>query len=68
MENIPVFVISGQRLDLLTEQKLAREICGRPGAARIFRKSFNTDELFGALQEVCGFEVNLTSSPAPVQH
>jgi len=67
MENIPVFVISGPRLDPLTEQKLGREICGRPGAARIFRKSFDTDELFGALQAVCGFEVNLTSGSAPVE-
>jgi CheY-like chemotaxis protein len=57
-ENIPVFVISGRRLDESTERSLAREICGRPGAARIFKKSFDTDELFGALQEFCGFESN----------
>ena len=55
-ENIPVFVISGRRLTELTEQALRREICGRPGALRIFTKSFDTDELFEALQKYCGFE------------
>ena len=55
-ENIPVFVISGQALNELTEQNLRREICGRPGAAQIFKKSFDTHELFGALQQYCGFE------------
>jgi CheY-like chemotaxis protein len=54
--NIPVFVISGQALDELTEKNLRREICGRPGAAQIFRKSFDTRELFGALQQFCSFD------------
>jgi CheY-like chemotaxis protein len=57
-EHVPVFVMSGQRLDELTEQSLKREISGRPGAARIFRKAFDTKELFDALQKVCGFERN----------
>ena len=55
-ENIPVFVISGRPLDELTEQILRREISGRPGAAQIFTKSFDTTELFGALQKFCSFE------------
>jgi CheY-like chemotaxis protein len=55
-ENIPVLVMSGRQLDESTEQLLKREICGRPGAARVFRKSFDTDELFGALQKFCAFE------------
>lgn len=55
-ENIPVFVISGRPLDELTEQVLRREISGRPGAAHIFTKSFDTTELFGALQKFCSFE------------
>ncbi len=59
-ENIPVFVISGQALNELTEHNLRREICGRPGAAQIFRKSFDTKELFGALQQYCGFEKKQT--------
>lgn len=55
-ENIPVIVISGKPLDDLTEQSLRREIGGRPGAAHIFRKSFDTSELFGALQKFCSFD------------
>jgi hypothetical protein len=59
-ENVPFFVMSGQQLDPLTEESLKRQICGHPGATRIFRKSFDVDELFGALQKVCGFERNRT--------
>jgi CheY-like chemotaxis protein len=54
-ENIPVFVMSGKRLDEPTQQALKREVCGRPGVARVFQKSFDTDELFQALQKICGF-------------
>lgn len=57
-ENIPLFVFSGFRLDEQTQQTLKREICGRPGAARIFEKSFDTRELFGTLELFCGFEKN----------
>jgi CheY-like chemotaxis protein len=53
---IPVFVISARKLDELTEQTLRREIGRRPGAMGIFRKSFDTGELFAALQKFCGFE------------
>ena len=56
--NIPVFVLTGRNLDEITERSLMREVCGKPGATRIFRKSFDTDELFGALQKRCGFEYN----------
>lgn len=54
--NIPVFVISGRNIDKAAESKLRREICGLPGAARIFRKSIETEELFSALKQVCGFD------------
>ncbi len=57
-ENIPVFVLSGRALGEPLEQILKREICGRPGAVQIFKKSFDTDELFGALQKFCGFDKN----------
>jgi CheY-like chemotaxis protein len=57
-ENIPVFVLTGRNLDEITQQSLMREVCGKPGAAGIFEKSFNTDEIFGALNKVCGFEFN----------
>ena len=55
-ENIPVFVISARKLSELTEQTLKREIGGRPGAQQVFTKSFDTQELFKALQRYCGFE------------
>jgi CheY-like chemotaxis protein len=56
--NIPVFVITGRRLDDLTEQDLTRDMCGRPGAARVFRKSVDTNELFEAVQKFCGFKMD----------
>ena len=56
-ENIPVFVISGRQIDEVSSQNLRREICGRPGATNIFRKSFETEDLFRALQQHCGFEI-----------
>lgn len=57
-ENIPVFVLTGRDLGEVTEQSLMREVCGKPGVTQIFRKSPDTDELFGALQRLCGFEYN----------
>jgi CheY-like chemotaxis protein len=57
-ENIPLFVLTGRELDEITRQNLMLEICGKPGVARVFRKSFDTEELFGALQKLCGFEYN----------
>jgi CheY-like chemotaxis protein len=55
-ENTPVVVVSGRKLDVLTEQTLKREISGRPGAVRVLKKSFDTDELFGTLRQFCGFD------------
>jgi CheY-like chemotaxis protein len=55
-ERIPVFVISGRKIDEVAESNLRREICGLPGAARVFRKSIETEELFSALKQVCGFD------------
>lgn len=57
-ENIPVFALTGRNLDEITTRGLTLEVFGKPGAARVFRKSFDTDELFGALQKLCGFENN----------
>ena len=54
-ENIPVIVLSGRKLDEATETLLKREIGGHPGAAHVLKKSFDTNELFGALQKYCGF-------------
>jgi CheY-like chemotaxis protein len=57
-EDIPVFVLTGRNLDGIMKQSLMRDVCGKPGAAQIFKKSYDTDELFGALQKLCGFAFN----------
>ena len=49
-ENVPVIVMSGRSIDEQTQISLRRDMCGQPGAAHIFRKSFDTSELFHALQ------------------
>jgi CheY-like chemotaxis protein len=56
--NIPVFVLTGRRLSETTENNLVREVCGHPGVAQVFRKALNMEELFGALQKICGFQNN----------
>jgi CheY-like chemotaxis protein len=56
--NIPLFVLSGQTLDEITQQSLMREVCDKPGVAQIFVKSFDMDGLFEALEKICGFEHN----------
>jgi CheY-like chemotaxis protein len=53
--NIPVIVISARQLDDVTQHNLRRSFSGRPGAAHIFKKSFDTNELFEALRKYCGF-------------
>jgi len=55
-ENIPVIIMSGRPLSELLQQTLKREISGHQGALMIFRKSFDTNELFDALQKFCSFE------------
>ncbi len=59
-ENIPVIVMSGRAIDDPTEQRLKREIGGHPGAAQVLKKSFDTSELFGALQKFCSFSKERT--------
>jgi CheY-like chemotaxis protein len=54
--NTPVLVLTGRDLGEVTQQSLMREVFGKPGVLSTFRKSVDTDELFGALQKVCGFE------------
>jgi CheY-like chemotaxis protein len=53
---IPFIVLSGGHFDELTQQSLMQGSSGRAGAAHVFRKSFDTSELFEALQNFCGFE------------
>jgi CheY-like chemotaxis protein len=57
--SIPVIVQSGRRLNDEIKQRLRQQICGQPGAARILQKSFDTRELFDALQRLCGFATDL---------
>jgi CheY-like chemotaxis protein len=57
--SIPVIVQTGRCLNDLIKQRLRRQICGLPGAARILRKSSDTGELFDALQRLCGFASDL---------
>jgi CheY-like chemotaxis protein len=54
--NIPVIVLSAGHFDQMTQENLMREVCGHPGATHVLRKSFDTHELFEALQKFCGFE------------
>ncbi len=54
-ENIPVFVISGRPINETTQQLLKRDVLGHPGVVQIFSKSFDTQQLFNALQRYCGF-------------
>ena len=58
-KSIPVIVQSGRRLNDSIKQRLRREICGQPGATRILQKSFDAQELFEALQRLCGFASDL---------
>jgi CheY-like chemotaxis protein len=53
--DMPMFVISARKIDEPAVQVLKREIGGRPGVLGVFRKSFDTRELFAALQKVCSF-------------
>jgi len=53
--NIPVIVMTAQRLDDSTRVLLRRDISGRPGAALFLEKSFDTAELFTAIRKYCAF-------------
>jgi CheY-like chemotaxis protein len=55
-ENIPVFIMSGRRLDEASEANLRREFCGRPGAVQFFTKPLSFDEIVTAIQRVCGLQ------------
>lgn len=64
-ENIPVFVWTDLDLTETARQNLEREVCGHPGAAGIFKKTIETDELFSTLQKVVGFDSFDVTSHAP---
>lgn len=60
--NIPVLVLTGLSLTETAAHNLTREVCGHPGAAAVFYKSLNTDELFAALHRFVGFEGTSTEN------
>lgn len=55
-ERIPVLVLTERALGETVESGLMRDAGGKSGATRVLRKSFDTSELFEALQELSGFE------------
>jgi len=56
--NIPVIVITGRDLSDVVQFDLRRDHGDHRGAAQVMRKSIDTAELFGVLQEYCGFETD----------
>ncbi len=57
--SIPVIVHTGRRLSPSVKQRLRQQVCGQRGAARIVQKSCDSQELFEALQRLCGFASDL---------
>jgi CheY-like chemotaxis protein len=58
-KDIPFIVLTGRELSGANKLGLYRSIGGRSGAAQIVRKSADTGELFGALQEFCGLQASM---------
>jgi len=54
---IPFFIMSGRKLDEASKINIRREICGRPGAIRIFRKPLDMDEMLSAMQKFCALDL-----------
>jgi CheY-like chemotaxis protein len=61
---IPVIVQTGRCLSNPVKQKLREDIDGRPGAARILRKSFDSRELLETLRRYCGLAPDFGSKLA----
>jgi CheY-like chemotaxis protein len=57
--SIPVIVHTGRRLSDSVKQRLRQQVCGQRGVARIVQKTHDSQELFQALQRLCGFESDL---------
>jgi CheY-like chemotaxis protein len=60
--NTPFIVMSQHELGDDLEQRLMRQIGGRPGAAKILRKSVDVLELFATLRQFCGLRKSLRRS------
>ena len=57
--SIPVIVHTGRRLSDSVKQRLRQQVCGQRGVARIVQKTHDSQELFEALQRLCGFASDL---------
>lgn len=58
-ERIPLFIATGCLIDEATEELLKRDVCGKPGALRVFRKPIDVSEVFLALKEHCDLNYEL---------
>ena len=63
---VPVIVMSKRPLDASEEQRLKHEISGLPGAVHVIKKSFDTNELFGAIRRFCSFAKHVDGVEPPV--
>ena len=50
-KHIPVIMISGQSFEPGTEHAIGRDVVGRSGAVKFFRKPLDTDALFRELSQ-----------------
>ena len=55
-DRVPVFVICKSSVDQLTVDLLKRDVCGKQGALRVFKKPLDIDELLLAIKEHCPLE------------
>jgi CheY-like chemotaxis protein len=55
-KHIPVIMITGQTFEGGTEHSVGREMTGRNGAVRFFRKPLDTDALFRELSQHCAIQ------------
>lgn len=49
--SIPMIILTGKRLDVVTRRYLTRDICGRFGVVQVISKSSGIDALFSALRQ-----------------
>ena len=55
-DRVPVFVMCNNSVEQLTADRLRRDVCGKQGALRVFRKPLDIDELLVAIKKHCALE------------
>ncbi len=55
-KHIPVIMITGQTFEPGTEHSIGRDVVGRSGAVKFFRKPLDTDALFRELSQHCSIQ------------